>query len=260
MEHISKKIDDLTEMITRLDPRHLENADSPAPDPWPTGLRPQPASYTAAAATVRPPDKRRSLSLSEHEFIDSSLFAHAAMATKFLQDTVHTDTSISNAATEMTSVLDILRPVVDSQRRQNNTPDQLHPFSKPLLPGTCLSDLAIPPLANIMACLRVAREHPRVLVFWPCESSALGDFTEYVIKVCSPGPVMDADLIIVHSGLYWLFWECSGIMTEDELKQDFQAQALVCMQSLETVLSNLSFHVPMNIDYVYALYMAVSPF
>ncbi|KAH7016016.1 uncharacterized protein B0I36DRAFT_254478, partial [Microdochium trichocladiopsis] len=257
VEHISKKIDDLTEMMTRLSYGQLANGDAlpqPASDPRPTRVRSQPAAQ--APATVRQSNKQRTLSVAEHEFIDSSLFAHAVMATKFLQDTVDADPSVSNVAAEMASVLDTLRSVVDSQKRQNDASDQLRPFTKPPAPGISMSDLPIPPLAKIMACLRVAREHPRVLVFWPQESSSLGEFTEYVIKVCSPGPVMDADLIIVHSGLHWLFSECSSIMIDDEVKQDFRAQALVCKQSLETVLSCLSFHIPMTIDYVFAMYMA----
>ncbi|KAL2128638.1 hypothetical protein VTI74DRAFT_8911 [Chaetomium olivicolor] len=257
MEHISKKIDDLTEMMTRLSHGQLGGADAlpqPASDSRPAGLRCE--ALSRAAATARPPTKRSDLSLPEQEAIDSPLFVHAVMATKFLQDTVDADPSVSNVATGMKDVLDTLRSVLDSQKRQSDAYEQSDPFAKPLPLGTSMSNLPIPPLAKIMACLRVAQEHQRALLFWPQEVSSLGNFTKYVIKVCSPGPVTDADLIIVHTGLHWLFSECSSIMVEDEAKQDFQVQALICMQSLETVLSCLSFHVPMTIDYVYAMYMA----
>ncbi|KAH6840669.1 hypothetical protein B0I37DRAFT_384834 [Chaetomium sp. MPI-CAGE-AT-0009] len=257
MEHISKKIDDLAEMMTRLSHGQLGTAEAfprSTTDPRPTGFNPQPASHNLA--TARTANARRAPSAPDREFIDSSLFSHAVMATNFLQDTVDADPSISDVATEMTSVLDTLRSVLDLQKRQNDASDQLHPFSNPLPSGTGPVDPPIPPLAKIMACLRVAQEHPRVLVFWPQEFSSLGEFTRHVIMVCSPGSATDADLIVVYAGLHWLFSECSAIMMEEAVKQDFQAQSLVCMRSLEAVLSSLSFHMPMTIDYVLAMYMA----
>ncbi|KAL6351933.1 hypothetical protein LRP88_14745 [Fusarium phalaenopsidis] len=66
----------------------------------------------------------------------------------------------------------------------------------------------------------------------------------------------DAELVLVHLGLYWLFYECSGVSTDLSTKHDYAAQASVCKNSLEIVLSNLSFHAPATVDYVHAMYVA----
>ena len=44
------------------------------------------------------------------------------------------------------------------------------------------------------------------------------------------------------------------------LKQDYEVQALICRQSLETLLGSLSFHVATSLDAVCAMYMAVCSF
>ena len=111
-----------------------------------------------------------------------------------------------------------------------------------------------------MACLRMAQEHPRVQIFWTREFRSLADFTAYVIMVCSPGPAdaTDAELIIVHTGLYWLFSECALVVSSEEVQQEFTKQSQLCRDNLEVVLSNLSFYMPTTGDWVYALYLAGS--
>lgn len=92
---------------------------------------------------------------------------------------------------------------------------------------------------------------------WLGELKSFGDFTLYVVKVCSPGPVTDAERIIAYVGLYWLFVECAT-MASNEARQDLNRQAQICQSSLEMVLSSLGFHIPTTIDYVLAMYLAVS--
>jgi hypothetical protein len=94
----------------------------------------------------------------------------------------------------------------------------------------------------------------RVLVF-----GSLGHFAEYVVKAYSPGAITDAQLIIVHMGLYWLFAECSTILNDAAVEDGYDHQARICRDNLETVLANLSFHSPATLDYVHAMYIAVSP-
>lgn len=78
-----------------------------------------------------------------------------------------------------------------------------------------------------------------------------------MIRVCTPGPISDMELIIVHYGLYSLFTQCSIGADDEMLIQDYNVQATICKESLETILSNLSFHIDTNIDSICALYMAV---
>jgi hypothetical protein len=94
-------------------------------------------------------------------------------------------------------------------------------------------------------------------LYWPFEFGSLGDFTQYVIKACSPGPITDMELIIVHYVLYWLFTQCSIGAEDEAMRQDYETQAGICQGSLETILSNIPFHIDTNVDSIRALYMAV---
>lgn len=90
------------------------------------------------------------------------------------------------------------------------------------------------------------------------EFPTLGHFMEYLIKVYSPGMATEADLIIVHVGLYWLFCACSSAAIDESTKQDYDVQACVCRDNLDTILSRLSFHMPTTMDYACAMSLAVS--
>lgn len=65
------------------------------------------------------------------------------------------------------------------------------------------------------------------------------------------------ELIIVLYGLYTLFIECASAAGDVAAKQEQEAQALICRDSLETILSNLSIHISEDIDSVCAMYLAV---
>src|SRR5205823_1423669 len=118
----------------------------------------------------------------------------------------------------------------------------------------------LPPMDKVFACLRMARESPQVATLWLGDYIRPHQFSDYFIKVASPGPASEADLIIVHCGLYWLFCECSKAVASEEIKSDYDAQAFVCEANLQTVLANLGFHQPTNLDSAYAMGMAVSTF
>lgn len=102
-------------------------------------------------------------------------------------------------------------------------------------------------------------EHPRVRFFWNHEANSISSFTEYFLKVYSPGDASYADLIIVNVGLYWLFLECKNATTDSQKQSDFEAQAIVCRDNLETVLSNLPFHQPSTVESTCAMFLAVRP-
>ncbi|OQE29192.1 hypothetical protein PENFLA_c004G09775 [Penicillium flavigenum] len=257
MEHISNKIDKLSEMMRQLSHERTSNSGFASS----TGLRSplhsshQSKESQATSSNNKTGAKRPHLPLQEAEGIESTLFSHVIFATRYLQTVVEND-PYSNVAAEMTSALDALRSMVSAQNQQNETLEGSPPFSKVLPPGLSFKDLPIPSMDRILACLRIAYERSPSEVYWPFEFGSLGDFTGYVIKACSPGPVTDTELIIVHYGLYCLFTECSRAVEDEIVKQEYEAQATICKDSLETILSNLSFHIPTNIDSVCAMYMA----
>ncbi|OQD87920.1 hypothetical protein PENSOL_c075G11179 [Penicillium solitum] len=258
MEHISNKIDDLSEMMRRLS--HERSSTSGLATS--AGLQPPlHSSLRSSESRVAASDNKTGVRdhhqpLAEAGGIESTLFAHVIFATKFLQTVVAND-PYSNVAADMTSVLDALRSTVNVQRKKNETLEGSPPFSKALPPGLSSRDLPMPSMNRILACLRIAHEERSPnQVYWPFEFGSLGDFTQYVIKACSPGPVTDTELIIVHYGLELLFTECSSVAGDDAVKQEYEAQAFICSDSLETILSNLPFHITTNIVSVCAMYMA----
>ncbi|KAJ4326151.1 hypothetical protein N0V84_003201 [Fusarium piperis] len=93
---------------------------------------------------------------------------------------------------------------------------------------------------------------------WLAEYESLNHFTEYAIKVCGPGHSSEEEIIIANAGLYWLFLECAGVADNDATVLDFEAQATLCRDNLETVLAHLGFHVASTLNTAYALNMAVS--
>ncbi|KAI8711931.1 Zn(2)-C6 fungal-type domain-containing protein [Fusarium sp. LHS14.1] len=257
MDEINQKIDDLTDMMSRFSPAHASigdaisaNSPHPPPSPWPQSTLTQPPR-----TNFQVHERENNQTLTEADAIEPSLFSQAVFATKFLQAVLAHDI-FSPVAPEMASALKSLGDIVEAQQRRNNSYDASNPFSKTLPLGYTIRDLPLPPIGKIMACLRLAKENSRVQSHFLLQFKSLGHFTEYVVKACSPGPMTDAELIIVHLGLYWLFYECSGVSTDISTKHDYAAQASVCKNSLEIVLSNLSFHAPTTVDYVHAMYIA----
>jgi len=210
--------------------------------------------YNPTGEGVR--EVQRDSSKAEYEG-ESSLFAHAVFAGRFLQQAVNNTTN-AEVAQEMEAVLDGLKAAVQSGKQQSDTVDRLYPLAKEIPFGSTTRNLPLPPIDKVFMCLRMARECPQVAMLWLGDFIRPTQFSEYFIKIASPGPATEADLIIVHCGLYWLFCECSKAVTDEEMKQDYYGQAFICEANLETVLANLRFHQQTSMDFVYAMGMAVS--
>ena len=211
-------------------------------------------AYHSAAEGAR--EIHRDSSKPEYEG-ESSLFAHAIFASRFLQNAIDNTTN-AEVANEMEAVLAGLRAAVHSGKQQSDTLDRLYPYAKEILPGSTTRNLPLPPVDKVFMCMRMARECPQVATFWLGDYMKPAQFSDYFINVASSGPATEADLIIVHCGLYWLFCECSKAVADKNMKQEYDAQAFICETNLQTVLANLRFHQQTNMDSVYAMGMAVS--
>ncbi|KAL2838554.1 hypothetical protein BJY01DRAFT_34159 [Aspergillus pseudoustus] len=239
LEHISNKIDELGDIIGQL--REERRRDIP----------PVPMCRSLQSSTLGAWDQPRF----QPAGIESTLFGNVFFAAEALQTAVMNE-PYSTAIRDMTLALDALWRTVNVQRERNEALERSCPFPNMLPPDKTVKDLPIPSMDKIMACLRVAQESSPSQLYWPAEFGSLGDFTRYVIKACSPGPITDMELIIVHYILEWLFTECSIRDRDEKVKQDHKSQALICRNSLETILSSLPFHIDTNIDSITALYMA----
>ncbi|KAJ6073408.1 hypothetical protein N7467_011493 [Penicillium canescens] len=265
LEHISNRVEELYGIIGQLrDERHNDDSSLMAP----TRLR-APSYSLLQSGSLRASPK----SPAPAEGIESALFAHVICAARALETAVMND-PYSRAVDDITSALNTLRSTVNDQKQQNETLEGSRSFLKALPSGLSLRDLPIPSMDKIMACLRITQgaplfsrlcgtcsdNHPAESspseIYWPFEFGSLGDFTQYVIRACTPGPISDMELIIVHYVLFSLFTQCSIGADDETLRQDYDVQAATCRESLETILSSLSFHIDTNIDSICALYMA----
>ncbi|KAL4913703.1 hypothetical protein BDW62DRAFT_191921 [Aspergillus aurantiobrunneus] len=275
LDAISRKIDKLSQRVSQLsheptksrtyktldvaDPVNTNQEErcsscSSAPTSSSLGSKPTQGTLTYDSTGQGVREGHCNSSKAEYEG-ESSLFAHAVFASRFLQNAINNITN-AEVAHEMKTVLDSLRSAVNYVKQQSDTLDKLYPHAKAIPPGSTTRNLPLPPIDKIFVCLRMARECPQVATLWLGDYIRPTQFSDYLIKVASPGPATEADLVIVHCGLYWLFCECSKAVTDDETKQDYNVQAFICEANLETVFANLRFHQPTNMDFAYAMGMA----
>ncbi|KAF5857223.1 hypothetical protein ETB97_006065 [Aspergillus alliaceus] len=197
LEHISNKIDELGEIIKRLGDERLGTPGFANP----AELRVPSYSLLSAQQCSSPRTASKSGKRYRVLIVCPSYEA--------LQATV-VDSSYGSVATERTSALNHLWTTVNVQRQKNETLEGSRPFPKELPSGFSLGDLPISSLEKTMTCLRIAQEGTPSQLYWPFEFGSLTEFTQYVIKACSPRPITDMELIIVHYVLSWLFIECSN--------------------------------------------------
>ncbi|KAF7594200.1 hypothetical protein BBP40_009904 [Aspergillus hancockii] len=262
MEYVVKKLEELSQKVTLLS----NGPSAVASSHQLVGVEQSPeigwALDSYPSTSVPPPQAENSLkdrtvvSKAEYEG-GSSLSAHAIFATRYLQDAV-SSTNSADITGEMTSILSALHKVIDDQKQQRDTLENLYPYAKPLPNGSSTRHLPMPPVDMTLTCLRMAREQPRVQRFWLVELTSFTQFNEYFLRVYSPGPATDADMIIVNGGLYWLYCECAGYFEDQQITKDYMDQAMLCRDNLETVLSNLPYHMPVTLDVVLALNIATT--
>ncbi|KAL4769339.1 hypothetical protein BDW60DRAFT_224874 [Aspergillus nidulans var. acristatus] len=275
LDAISKKIDDIIQKLDHLnhepantkgselvgfrDPlsisqgwSHSSSSFGPTPSSVDSTLHPEARPYHPAGGGN--PEVQCNLFRAEYEG-ESSLFAHAIFATRFLQNAIKNTTN-AELAHEMETVLNGLTAAVHHGQQQSDALDRLYPHARAIPPGSSTRNLPLPPFDKVFTCFRMARECPQVTTLWLGDYITPAQFNEYFIKIASPGPATEADLIIVHCGLYWLFCECSKAITDEEAKRDYEALAFICETNLQTVLANLRFHQPATMDTTYAMGIA----
>lgn len=200
--------------------------------------------------------------------------AQAAVANRALQDAVGSRPLLDRTGgMAFALALDTLSHTVGGQ--EHHETESMYPHARTLDVGCGLRDLPMPPVESALLCLRMAQgvhiacqpnqkntltkatENPRVKLFWLYELCFLANFTEYFLKAYSPGDATHADLIIVNTGLYWLFLECKNVTTDPDRRSQLQTHAGIFRDNVETILSILPFHLPMKTDTVFALTLAV---
>ncbi|KAL3301553.1 fungal specific transcription factor [Colletotrichum asianum] len=201
IDYIAKKLEEFGHALGNIDSSSQPPTSSALPyrsSPATPASRGTPAETLAAPSPSSGNTSKILTPKLEYEG-ESSLSAQAAFANKFLRDAVSSKPS-ADVTGEMASVLDTLSRTIGNQKREQE-PVCLYPHARTLEPGTTLRDLPMPPVETAFTCLRMAKEHPRVKFFWNHEANSVSSFTDYFLKVYSPGEVTHADLIIVNGGL-----------------------------------------------------------
>ncbi|KAL4756136.1 fungal specific transcription factor domain-containing protein [Aspergillus foveolatus] len=140
----------------------------------------------------------------------------------------------------MSSVLETLRKAL-GRNSNHQEHDYLYPHARALESGLNLRNLPMPPVDKVFICLRMTKAT---------------SFSDYFLNMYSPREATLADLIIVNGGLYWMFRQCKHAVTDPGQKADFEAQAVICRDNLETILANLPFHQPSKLETVSSMIIA----
>ncbi|KZL75901.1 fungal specific transcription factor [Colletotrichum tofieldiae] len=255
IDFIAKKLEEFGKVLG-----HMENSPQisiactrPSPnDGTPSFLEESPEAHSAAAGLQR---KKVNILTPKVEYEgESSLSAQAAFANRFLQQAVSNRHS-TDITGEMASVLGALSRTLGGQKDRNDT-EYLYTNARTMEPGCSVRDLPMPPVDLVFLQLIQLAEHPRVRFFWNHDATTVAPFTEFFLKVYSPGDATHADLIIINAGLYWLFLECMNATQNTDTKSHYKAQAFTCRDNLETVLSSLPFHLPSTIETTCAMCLA----
>ncbi|RTE83564.1 hypothetical protein BHE90_001940 [Fusarium euwallaceae] len=242
IDFMAKKLEEVSRALGNIEDRPRSSA--------PSDLSPKPTPENQATSSPAGGGSNRILTPKSEHHGESSLSAHASHANKLLRDTVRTKPPL-DVAGRMASVLDTLNRSVKHREAED-----MYPHARTLESGCRLRDMPMPPVESALACLRMAQEHPRVKMFWLYELCSMPNFTEHFLKLYSPGDAIHADMIVVNAGLYWLFRECKNVTPDSTGKSNLESHARICRDNLETVLSNLPFHMPMTIVTVFALSLA----
>jgi hypothetical protein len=155
-----QKVEQLSDMLQQLSVSYsapvaqsLQVQLSQPPSTSPCSIQPSPSCSSVSGFNgEKGPDDTP---MPEYEG-ESSLFAHAVYATEFLQAAV-SNSPPSKVSQEMDSVLDALWKVVEVQKQQTETLENLYPHARPLPAGADLRNLPMPDINKALACLRMAQ-------------------------------------------------------------------------------------------------------
>lgn len=163
IDRIAQRVEELNRSIQQLNvgrssttaPR--ASLDSPEHSHVPKSSSPSPSQETLADPSIIGEDDQNDRFKAAYEG-ESSLYAHAVYATSFLQCAINNlNNPSSQVALEMSSMLDALRKVADSQKQHADTIGDLYPNARPLPAGASLRDLPMPDTNKALACLRMAQ-------------------------------------------------------------------------------------------------------
>ncbi|KAL2023006.1 hypothetical protein VTK56DRAFT_4221 [Thermocarpiscus australiensis] len=173
---------------------------------------------------------------------DSSMAAHTAFASEFLENTVTRTLPPYDLDPDWRSALSSLQQIASMRTRP--TPHESRFVNAKPLPRGGIRELPMPPTQVVIATLREIKDAPLTSFASICAFVIADDFTERCRRVYFA--TEDYSLMtwgIVNAGLYFVFQERATLAEGAQRAQLLEYQSL-CRDNLETALSNLPLLLP----------------
>ncbi|RYP67209.1 hypothetical protein DL771_007371 [Monosporascus sp. 5C6A] len=167
---------------------------------------------------------------------DSSLTAHTAFASEFLEHAVGRS-SLRNIHPDMSSALMSLRQMMSMRNPQRGFHEPRFAHQKPL-PSGGLRELRMPPINLVVAMLRKTKESSPSTFRLAISFLTVEEFADYCRRVYFATEDFSPCLfIIVNTGLYYLFLEM--LESDEGHAAKYLEYVNMCRDSLETGCANL---------------------
>lgn len=220
MEYIQNRVNDLTEMVSRLSESNRNAASNNAS-----------ATHSETRAASQSLSNVSTRTVSENDGIETSLFSHAVFAVKVLNAAIANDPASTTAA-EMSDALNALQEAITTQDQRNESHERSPPFSTSLKPSQCLADLPHPPLDKIFACLAIAQgryshECSTRLMLTSCISAThpnslalRAEICGHIHRACSEGVLSGPDYGCgTHHSLCWFVLVVFRVLCRRHIRQ-----------------------------------------
>ncbi|CAI7595251.1 unnamed protein product [Penicillium discolor] len=222
----------------------------------------QPSSTTPNSAKPKGPSYLANRTIEEHDSSagfegSSSLTAHGAYASAFLESAVSQSSPQVLSSPKITAALSSLKQLVGIQNQRREADLQ---GSQPLTKNARLGvrrdirDLEMPPLPVTLDMLRNIQENPPAFFGGYVPFLSVKYFTEKCREVyfCIHD-YSDAAFIITNFSMYGLFYEYGGMEKDVTMREEHQHYIMMCRNNLETALANLNILMPADHDSIMAL-------
>ncbi|ORY67589.1 fungal-specific transcription factor domain-containing protein [Pseudomassariella vexata] len=199
----------------------------------------------------------------------SSLTAHAAFASEFLENAVHDVTTFSGGSDRMEAALSSLRAMVQLQKNARATGGDEDPKGNHKGnmigrgPGVKLKDLPMPPMDLVVEKLRLTKRRPgpMMLLVVTCftDIDAFTDKCRRIYFSTDDHDIPISTFIVVNAALNYLFFENAITITANSPeKTQLEQCCAMCQANVETALAQLPLLMPATLENIEALLMGAS--
>ncbi|KAJ5317981.1 hypothetical protein N7508_002489 [Penicillium antarcticum] len=187
----------------------------------------------------------------------SSLTAHGAYASAFLETAVSKSSPQVLSSPKINAALSSLKKIVriQNQRREVDLQGDQGPAKKARLGVRCdIRELEMPPLQLVLGMLRQIKENPPACFGGYVPFLRVDYFTEKCREVyfCTD-EFSDAAFVISNFGIYSIFYEFGCTDADPNAREEYLSYIEMCRNNLETALANLNILMPATQESIKAL-------